>query len=263
MPYEAQLYAIAPEDLTLMESCYRPMSFLAHSASTPIDPEQAAGWLATCAPLLERLGDRATDDLRARAKFLRNEWRVWNEPPFDADPKHRRFAIDHTVSYLFELLASEFLTKAARIHASARFTLRTEAGYEAFYLRNFDRKVLVPLRTETPLDPSHAFASGSTVHHSYGRIYIWRSAEEVRAFFPDKPPGGFFWRAVNHQKEPTPRQVAELWQGPGSPRADFTKARAAITEARGNWNTQVEFLRTAAKLGAAFISVCQDTTDYD
>lgn len=35
MPFQAELYAVVPEDLTRMVACYRPMGFLDHPRTSP------------------------------------------------------------------------------------------------------------------------------------------------------------------------------------------------------------------------------------
>ncbi|HZI11491.1 MAG TPA: hypothetical protein VE153_14005 [Myxococcus sp.] len=256
MPYEACLHVIAPEDLALMDACYRPLGFQTRDASAHVTLAKAREWVATCAPLVERLGPRASGELRDRVKMVRE---LAEDAPVTADG----FAM--SIYWLFELLASEFLAKGARLHASLRYAIRNEAVYEAFHRRNLDGKMLVPLWPAVyEKDRAHTFASSPITHSPFGRFYVWRSAGEVRAFF--EPRGFLFKRTEDPLKPPTPEQVIAIKKERSfyvSPTTGLEDARRAIEAARADWAAQVELLRTAARLGAAFLGVCQDTTDYE
>ena len=259
MPFRAELYAVVPEDLTRMVACYRPMGFLDHPIDSPIDPARARAWLAACAPLFERLGGQASADLLARAKELREHSHSWEFVPGQPAPG------DFNVHYLFELLATEYLAKAVRFHTSARYTIRNEAVCEAWHRRNLDGGLLVPIwpAVHEP-DRAHSFASSPITHAPFGRFFVWRSAEEVRAFF--EPKGWFRKRVEDPLKPPTPEQVVAIKRSRSfyvSDTSGLEDARRAIDDTREDWATEVELLRTAARFGGAFLGVCKDITDYE
>jgi hypothetical protein len=257
MSYRAELYAIDPQDLALMVACYRPMGFASRHFDDPIDSAQAREWLAVCAPLIERLGPRASEDLQSRVKQLREGAPGWDQQAMD-------FTLKLQLHALFDMLAREFLARGARVHESERLTVVKEAVFEAFQVHNFDHQYLVPTwEALHPRDDAHAFASSPVTHSPFGRYFIWRSAEEVRSLF--QPVGWLFKRLRAQTKTPSPEEVIEMKHTRGSWVASSGALRQAWWEillTRQDWNCLVDMLRTCARLECAFISACQDLTDY-
>jgi hypothetical protein len=258
MSFQAELYAIVPQDLSLMDACFRPMDFVSKDFDFPIAPDQARQWLATCAPLLDRLGSRASQELRTQARQLRESAPGW-------DAGSTQFTINRNVHLFFEMLAVEFLEKGARLQTSVQFTVQYEDTFELFQRLHFDRKPLVPLwgAVHNP-DREHCFATAPLTHTPSRRYYIWRSAEEVRAFF--EPKGLLFKRQEDPLTPPSPQQIVELKQARGTsftPDVLLEQAQRSINANRENWAQLVEVLRTAVRFKAAFIAGCRNITDYD
>ncbi len=257
MSFRAELHAIDPQDLSLMISCYRPMGYASRHIEDPIELAQAREWLDACTPLLERLGPKASEYLLSRVKQFREGALGWRQ-------QDTGFTLNLNVHSLGDTLAREFLARGARVHEVDRFTLGNDVAFEAFQVHNFDHQFLVPSWGALHQhDDAHAFASSPVTHSPFGRYFIWRSAEEARSYF--QPVGWLFKRLRAQTKTPSPEEVIEMKHARGSWVASSGALRQAWWEillTRQDWNCLVDMLRTCARLECAFISACQDLTDY-